>query len=188
MMFGRKKRATPPDADAALYRAGYAAAMRDGAQIVRDYVMAVGSQSGLATTLTWRAEAAEAGARYLKPSFDPGYHSLELTIGTDGDVDFRIKCAAPVGAACRLWCENGCEQHPVYDEDGEEIIEPLFDHGWCIATEGYFDDTSLIPELYSGDYQVIARLPIRVWWDGDGARWEWPEEREPSRVRTDGSE
>jgi len=77
-------------------------------------------------------------------------------------------CDAPVGAPCRLWCAEGCE------EDGaeEHAEHELVDQGQCITLEWL--RLSDVEDFYAGpDLTEFHDGPIRTFWDFDGVQWEY---------------
>lgn len=99
-------------------------------------------------------------------------HRIDITLDASGNVTAKLSCSAPVGAPCRLWCDQGCESA---GKDHAEVHE-LTDQGHCCRTEGWFDDSPF--ELYDGDEAPLRSGPVILTWDGDTYNWSYdPDER-----------
>lgn len=95
-------------------------------------------------------------------------HHIEIALSTGGTVTPRITCSAPVGAPCRLHC-GICEDYPREDHASHE----LHDMGYCLFVEGWFDDSSVIFEMYDGGETELRSGPVDLSWDGDGVLWSY---------------
>jgi hypothetical protein len=83
-------------------------------------------------------------------------------------IDVQITCNAPEGAPCRLWCDV-CEERTQPDHDQHEKR----DQGYCVRTDGWFDDGSMIPEQYSGGRHKVVSGPVELIWEGDYYSWRY---------------
>ncbi|UEJ83974.1 hypothetical protein Bra3105_06590 [Brachybacterium halotolerans subsp. kimchii] len=104
-------------------------------------------------------------------STKPNYHHLTVTIAPLGDVHWSITCTAPEGAWCRVWCDEGCE-HP--SDPGHEG-HVMKDQGTC-GIAPWFDDSSLIPEMYEGIEQPLRSGPVSLHVSDDETSWEYVED------------
>jgi len=99
-------------------------------------------------------------------------HRIEVT---DPESTFtsgvRIVCDAPVGAPCRLWCdETECEEGASENHESHT----LSDQGYCARTEGWFDDFPA--DCYDGDVLAFDALhsgPVILTWNGDWMVWSY---------------
>lgn len=103
----------------------------------------------------------------------PNPHRIDIELAAGGDVRPTVSCSAPEGAPCRLHC-GICEDYWNDDHNAHEMV----DQGYCLGTEGWFDDPSQILEMYDGDAEPIHSGPIRLTFDGDGVTWSYDETTE----------
>jgi hypothetical protein len=83
----------------------------------------------------------------------------------------RFRCDAPVGAQCRLWCNEDHELH----YGNEECVK--FDQGYCLNIEGWFDDAWAWEECYDGVGQPDHDGAIEFTWHGwEGITWHYADE------------
>lgn len=94
-------------------------------------------------------------------------HHLDVTLDGCGNITAKLSCTAPVGAPCRLWCDEGCESA---GQDHAEVHE-LRDQGYCCRTVGWFDDSPL--ERYDGGIEPLRSGPVILTWDGDTYNWSY---------------
>lgn len=95
-------------------------------------------------------------------------HRIDIEIAAGGDVRPTVSCSAPEGAPCRLHC-GICEDYWTDDHNSHEMV----DQGYCLATEGWFDDQMLVLEMYDGEPQPIHSGAISIAFDGDGMTWSY---------------
>ncbi len=96
-------------------------------------------------------------------------HRIEVTIDRDGHVTGVMKCDAPHGAPCRLWCLHDCETA----DDEHEIHHQLVDQGRCIRTDGWFDE---IFDTYSGEEAPLHSGPVDLIWESDFYSWRYSDD------------
>lgn len=112
-------------------------------------------------------------------------HEMTVTNDPIHGTEWTVACHEPVGAVCRLVCDDpGCETWPTVhrDERGPHhlvttladppIRHDMVDAGYCNATEWLTNDDAGIEELGTSPEFEVGRFPIRITWDGDGYRWE----------------
>lgn len=103
----------------------------------------------------------------------PNPHRIDIELVAGGEVRPTVSCSAPEGAPCRLHC-GICEDYWNDDHNSHAMV----DQGYCLGTEGWFDDQSLILEMFDGETTPIRSGPISLTFDGDGMTWTYAEETE----------
>jgi hypothetical protein len=95
-------------------------------------------------------------------------HSLSVSIGLYG-VFLHPICSAPVGAPCRMWCEQGCLDSDSEGHDAHELV----DQGYCIPLEYITGEgPAWIYESYNGrDRKLVEGVPIELESQGEDFRW-----------------
>ena len=114
----------------------------------------------------------------------PEYHSIKTTIDAYG-IHWGFECSAPVGARCRLICEQGCESWSF----GTEKLSPeesyhgghtYADDGNCKLVEFIELDEAEIYEkagfVEDDASWVIHPGPVKLLWNGDFVEWSYIEE------------
>lgn len=101
----------------------------------------------------------------------PNPHRIDIELAAGGDVRPTVSCSAPEGALCRLHC-GICEDYWNDDHDSHVMV----DQGFCLVTEGWFDDPMYILEMYEGEPSPIHSGPIKITFDGDGLTWAYDNE------------
>lgn len=96
-------------------------------------------------------------------------HRIEVTIAPGGYVRAVMKCDAPVGAPCRLWCLHDCETA----HDDHELYHHLVDQGCCVQIDGWFDDDPF--DAYTGVEAPLRSGPVVLVWEGDYFTWRYDE-------------
>lgn len=103
-------------------------------------------------------------------------HTITIAIGDeDASTAYagRFHCDEPDGARCRLWCD---EDHDVHDMEGPWDCE-MFDQGYCLWLEGWFDDAWMWEELYDGPGKPDHDGEIAFTFQGeDGVLWHYADE------------
>lgn len=94
-------------------------------------------------------------------------HHLSVTIERNGDVWWEITCTASVGDPCRMWCDEGCES-----DGGDHDRHTLRDQGTC-GRAPFFEDGSLIPELYEGPRADLRSGPVVLSVSPDEGSWRY---------------
>ncbi|MDQ1169599.1 hypothetical protein QE392_001403 [Microbacterium proteolyticum] len=80
-------------------------------------------------------------------------------------------CDAPVGARCRLWCNEDHDMH-YGDEECEKV-----DQGYCLSIEGWFDDAWAWEECYDGEGKPDHSGEIAFTFHGEyGVTWHYASE------------
>jgi len=100
-------------------------------------------------------------------------HTITWTHRHDGSLHAEITCAAPVGAACRLECVDGCE-------DGDAHHHVLVDTEHCAAVDWF--RAHGVQHEYAGPAAVPARSgPVEVFSD-DGWGWRYADPAASGRL------
>ena len=100
-------------------------------------------------------------------------HQISWTHAENGSLRAEITCTAPVGAACRLVCVDGCE-------DGDAHHHVVADAGHCTAVAWF--RAAGVEREYAGPPAVPARSgPVEVFSD-DGWGWRYAEPADDGRL------
>src|SRR4051812_204210 len=100
-------------------------------------------------------------------------HSLSVWISRFGGVLLHPVCDAPVGAPCRMWCEQGCLDSDSEGHDAHELV----DQGYCIPLEYITEDgDGWTHESYIGPDRRLVQVPIELESQGESFRWRMAED------------
>lgn len=111
-------------------------------------------------------------------------HFIDWRIDNAREPYARFRCTADVGAHCRAWCAEGCEEFCSHQprtaatwEDGTRVVvgHRWEDTGECrIVT--WLENGGTPGELFMGDDETPVRSgEIEVEWDGDCYLWQYAE-------------
>jgi hypothetical protein len=103
-------------------------------------------------------------------------HRVDWLIDNAHDPYARFTCSAPVGAQCRSWCAEGCEEFCEPDRTASGRLAGKHrweDSGECrIVT--WLENGGTPGELYMGeDNEPVRSGPIETEWDGDAYLWQY---------------
>lgn len=111
-------------------------------------------------------------------------HRVEWFISNAAEPSARFTCTAPIGATCRCWCTEGCDEFcsgkPVYGDPELVAQAPVDGHRWADTGEcrivTWLENGGTPGELFMGeDDEPLRSGWIETEWEGDCYLWQYAE-------------